>query len=126
MKNPEGDVKIKRNLRNFIIQKYIESPLLLEKRKFDIRVWVLVTHNLEIFFCREGYIRTSSESFDLSEQGLSNYYIHLTNTAIQKNSENYGQFEKGNQISFDDFQVAEKIKCTYAHIYIFLYVYVYV
>mmetsp|Transcript_18782 Transcript_18782/g.16627 ORF Transcript_18782/g.16627 Transcript_18782/m.16627 type:complete len:167 (+) Transcript_18782:431-931(+) len=29
---------------NFIIQKYIERPLLIHKRKFDIRVWVMVSH----------------------------------------------------------------------------------
>lgn len=33
--------KVKFN--TFIIQKYIEKPLLIHKRKFDIRVWVCLT-----------------------------------------------------------------------------------
>lgn len=43
----------------FVIQKYIEMPLLIWKRKFDIRVWVLVTHDLKVYFFQEGYLRTS-------------------------------------------------------------------
>jgi len=54
---------------------------------------------------REGYIRTSSEKFDLSSQEKDNFYIHLTNNAVQKNGENYGKFEDGNQLSFDDVEV---------------------
>jgi hypothetical protein len=30
--------------------------------------------------------------------------VHLTNNAIQKNVEGYGQFEDGNQLSFQQFQ----------------------
>lgn len=35
--------KVKFN--TFIIQKYIEKPLLIYKRKFDIRVWVCLTQD---------------------------------------------------------------------------------
>ncbi|EGR27473.1 tubulin-tyrosine ligase family protein, putative [Ichthyophthirius multifiliis] len=80
----------------FIIQKYIEKPLLLNNRKFDIRVWALLTHELEILFFREGYIRLSSSEFSLRENQIDNQFIHLTNNAIQKFSDNYGQYENGN------------------------------
>lgn len=48
---------------SFVIQKYIESPLLLKKRKFDIRVWILVTQKLDVHWFREGYLRTSSMEY---------------------------------------------------------------
>ena len=44
--NPVENVKMKR----FVIQKYIESPLLINKRKFDIRVWVLIDQDLNLYF----------------------------------------------------------------------------
>lgn len=84
----------------YIVQKYIESPLLIKDRKFDIRVWVLVTHKLGCYFYKEGYIRTSSENFSLDEFLLNNQFIHLTNNAIQKESKMYEKFELGNQLSF--------------------------
>jgi len=87
-----------------VIQKYIEKPLLINNRKFDFRVWVLVTHEMNCYFFKEGYIRMSSEVYDLSSQNVENKFIHLTNNAVQKYSENYCKFESGNQLSFDDFE----------------------
>lgn len=98
-----GSSKLK--TRRFIIQKYIENPFLLNQRKFDIRVWVLLNHEMNLYFFREGYVRTSSEIFDLNVEGLENPFIHLTNNAIQKNSEKYELFEKGNQLSFHSLDV---------------------
>ena len=53
---------------------------------------------MELFFFKEAYIRTSTEEY--STNNIANYFIHLTNNAIQKNAANYGQYESGNQLSF--------------------------
>jgi hypothetical protein len=88
----------------YVIQKYIESPLLIDGRKFDIRVWVLVTQKLSLFFYKEGYVRTSSEVFSLEDSTLNNRFVHLTNNAVQKESLFYSKFESGNQLSFQSLQ----------------------
>jgi len=99
-----GSVPNKIKSSTFVIQKYIEKPLLINKRKFDIRVWVLLTTDLKVYFFKEGYLRTSCEDFSLESEDINKTFVHLTNNAVQKHSENYGQFEDGNQLSFEDFQ----------------------
>ena len=86
--------KVKFN--TFIIQKYIEKPLLIHRRKFDIRVWVFWAHDQEIWFFREGYLRTSGSEFGIDPRNIDDAFVHLTNNAVQKNSTSYGQFEDGN------------------------------
>ncbi|CAD8049611.1 unnamed protein product [Paramecium primaurelia] len=89
----------------YLIQKYIEKPFLYNKRKFDIRCYFLITqlnNIIRAYWYEEGYIRTSSEEFDIKD--VSNQYVHLTNDAIQKYSEAYGKYENGNKLSFAEFQ----------------------
>lgn len=88
----------------FVIQKYIEDPLLINSRKFDIRIWVFISHENLTFMFKEGYVRTSCEKFSLDSADVDKPYIHLTNNAIQKFSTEYGKFEDGNQLSFKDLQ----------------------
>jgi Tubulin-tyrosine ligase family len=83
-----------------VVQKYLERPLLIRKRKFDIRLWVLVNHEGKAFLFKEGYIRTSSYEFEVSPESIDKLFIHLTNNAVQRFNENYGAFEEGNQLSY--------------------------
>lgn len=49
--------------RSLIIQKYIDYPFLYQRRKFDLRCYLLLTsYNgiLKGYWFDEGYIRTSS------------------------------------------------------------------
>lgn len=50
----------------------------------------------------EGYIRTSSYEFDLSN--LADRLVHLTNDAVQKRDKGYGKYEPGNKMSYNEFQ----------------------
>ncbi len=36
--------------RTFVIQKYIEDLFVVNQRKFDIRVWVLLTNDMQLYF----------------------------------------------------------------------------
>ena len=52
---------------SFVIQKYVEKPLLIQGRKFDIRAWALIATDMRCYFFKEGYIRTASELFSLDK-----------------------------------------------------------
>ena len=43
IKSTIAEEKLKNAQRTFILQKYIERPLLYRKRKFDIRAYMLIT-----------------------------------------------------------------------------------
>ena len=78
--------------------------MLVGNRKFDIRVWVLVTHSCQVFVFKEGYIRTSATEFTLSKDSIQRPEVHLTNNAIQSQFKNYGKYEDGNILSFQQLQ----------------------
>lgn len=87
-----------------IVQKYIERPLLISNRKFDIRCFGLLTSVnglMKGYFYEDGYIRTSSSEYDIED--LGNRFVHLTNDAVQKHCEDYGKFENGNKVSYQNF-----------------------
>ena len=84
-----------------IVQKYLDNPLLYKKRKFDIRCYVLVDGNLNVFFCREGHLKGSSEFYDIN---TTNKFIHITNHSLQKKSAKFEQYEYGNEMSYADFK----------------------
>ena len=60
----------------WLLQKYIERPLLFKGRKFDIRMWAVGTSKSELLYYKHGYLRTTSNEYDTT---ATDSYIHLTN-----------------------------------------------
>ena len=100
--------KIKKNIAenniNYVLQKYIENPLIIHNKKFDIRQWVLITsiHPLTIWKWEEPYFRFSAENYDINN--ISNIYSHLTNNSIAKYSQ---KFNSDNLIKEDMWDLTQ-------------------
>jgi len=79
--------------------------MLFNKRKFDIRCYLLVTSvnkRIKAYWYQDAYVRTSSKEYSL--KNLENRLVHLTNDAVQKKCDDYGKFESGNKVSIEDFE----------------------
>ena len=99
-KEEDKDEKIY-NCTKIVIQKYIENPLLYKGRKCDMRIWVLLTHQMKVFLFKEGHLKTCSVEYDLNSK---NAFTHITNYSFQKYNSNFQKFEKGNEVPFYEFQ----------------------
>lgn len=75
----------------YVISKYLESPLLVGGKKFDLRIYVLVTsfRPLRVYQYCHGFARFCNVKYTTATSELDNEFVHLTNVAIQKNNEDY-------------------------------------
>uniref|UniRef100_A0A914E5B7 Tubulin--tyrosine ligase-like protein 9 n=1 Tax=Acrobeloides nanus TaxID=290746 RepID=A0A914E5B7_9BILA len=84
----------------YVVQSYISRPYLIGGKKFDIRLYVLVTsfRPLNVWVHREGFARFSHSRYSI--ESFEDAFVHLTNVAIAKSAADYDP-ERGLKWSLD-------------------------
>ncbi|XP_028830659.1 tubulin polyglutamylase TTLL11 isoform X2 [Denticeps clupeoides] len=90
-----GDLRLlsgSQQLKQAVVQEYIHKPLLVDKLKFDVRLYVLVRslNPLEIYIAKEGLSRFCTEPYqEPSQKNLTHVFMHLTNYSLNVHSGNF-------------------------------------
>lgn len=73
-------------IQELFFYRYIDNPLLIGGKKFDLRLYVLVTsfRPLKAYQFKLGFCRFCTVKYDSSVAELDNMYVHLTNVSVQK------------------------------------------
>ena len=72
---------------NYIAQRYIDRPFLINNLKFDLRLYVLLAgcSPLRIYLHQEGLVRFATEPYTPpTPSNLASPFMHLTNYAVNK------------------------------------------
>ena len=97
-----------------VLQKYMEKPFLLnlpgpsgklEKRKFDIRQWVLVTsmNPLVIYMFNSCYLKICGSEFLLGD--IKDKFRHISNYSVQKSNQRIGNIKNDLIMSVPQFLI---------------------
>lgn len=76
----------------YLIQRYIEDPLLVNGKKFDVRLYLLVcgVEPMQVYLCDEGIARFCTHNYKKPDAtNLKNVYMHLTNYSVNKKSQRF-------------------------------------
>mmetsp|Transcript_47352 Transcript_47352/g.148079 ORF Transcript_47352/g.148079 Transcript_47352/m.148079 type:complete len:749 (+) Transcript_47352:297-2543(+) len=92
------------NSQRWIVQKYVENPLLINNKKFDIRQWILVTdwNPLTVWFYDECYLRFALS--DYNSETLTDRFSHLCNNCVQKEASDFEERRDESMWDLDAFK----------------------
>ncbi|VDP86761.1 unnamed protein product [Echinostoma caproni] len=81
----------------YVISRYIDNPLLIGGKKFDLRLYILVTsfRPLKAYIYKLGFCRFCTVKYNSNVTELDNMFVHLTNVSIQKHGAHYNSIHGG-------------------------------
>ncbi|KAG2482988.1 hypothetical protein HYH03_018114 [Edaphochlamys debaryana] len=90
----------------YVVSRYIDNPLLVGGKKFDMRLYVVVTSfkPLKVHMSRLGFCRFCNVKYSAEVGELRNEFMHLTNVAIQQHGDAYNSHH-GNKWPLDHLRL---------------------
>ena len=71
-------------MEEYVITKYITNISLINGRKYDLRLYVLIAslNPIRIYLYNEGLVRIAIEKYKLDISSIQNKFMHITNTDL--------------------------------------------
>ena len=87
-RDPGAKDKAADEVESYVVQRYLQYPYLIGGKKFDMRLYILVTSfsPLKAYQYRRGFARFTNSLYDSDPQSIYDGFSHLTNVAIQKHA----------------------------------------
>ena len=114
--------------KNYLISRYISNPHTINNKKYDLRVYVLISSlfPLKIYMYKEGLVRFATE--DYTKKNYDNVFVHLTNYSINKanlgkynkndnNGENFQSFSKWSFSEYKEYFIKNNMENIYINIF---------
>lgn len=91
IKDPH-DYALSKGNASHVVQEYISNPFLLDKTKFDLRIYVILfsLNPVSLYLSREGLARFCTVAYrEPTNKNINDPYMHLTNYSLNKFSDTY-------------------------------------
>ena len=82
-----------------VVQEYLDRPFLINKLKFDLRLYVLLTsvRPLRLYLYQEGLGRFATKEYSSDLADIADRFIHITNFSVNKNNTDFVYNEQPGQ-----------------------------
>jgi hypothetical protein len=79
------------DMTEFLISKYIPNLDLINKKKYDLRLFILISglRPLRIYFYQEGIVRIATKNYSINYKDIHNKFMYLTNYNVNSKSKNF-------------------------------------